>query len=210
SFRRGEEYEQAGAVLRLVRRGDMLEAEVEGSAPEPYRARVILDAAGFVAADCTCPYDWGGWCKHLVAALLASLHRPDLIEGRPPLDHLRQHRPFDPRGEVDIFLHEGLIDDAIAMVQPYVGSYYSDELIETVVRAAVASHPAWVIATCTRRTGGIMYEGRSQLYDLAVRWLAYARDAHRFAGREGEWAEYLRALIEQHRRKYRPRPMLEA
>ena len=126
------------------------------------------------------------------------------------LDHLRKHRPFDPRGEVDIFLHEGLVDDAIAMVQPSVGSYYGDELVETVVRAAVASHSEWVIATCTRRAEGIMNEGRSQLYDLAVRWLAHTGEAYRVAGREGAWAEYLRALIEQHRRKYRLRPMLEA
>jgi uncharacterized Zn finger protein len=84
---------------------------------------------------------------------------------------------------------------------PVVGSYHSDELVETVVRAAVDSHPAWVIATCVQRAEGIMNEGRSQLYDLAVRWLAYARDAYRFGRRESEWADYLLSLIEQHRRK---------
>ncbi|MBD2305029.1 SWIM zinc finger family protein [Chroococcidiopsis sp. FACHB-1243] len=26
---------------------------------------------GIVSADCTCPYDWGGLCKHQIAVLLA-------------------------------------------------------------------------------------------------------------------------------------------
>ena len=28
-------------------------------------------AAGDFAASCTCPYDWGGYCKHIVATLIA-------------------------------------------------------------------------------------------------------------------------------------------
>jgi uncharacterized Zn finger protein len=126
------------------------------------------------------------------------------------LDALRRRPGTHPRGEVDIFLQEGLVDDAIVKVRPYVGSYYSDEIIEPVLRAAVASHPKWVIATGTQRAEGIANEGRSQVYDLAARWLGYAAEASRVAGREGEWADYLRGLIEQHRRKYRLRPLLEA
>ncbi|HEY9639937.1 MAG TPA: hypothetical protein V6C57_05605, partial [Coleofasciculaceae cyanobacterium] len=33
----------------------------------------------------TCPYDYEGWCKHIVAALLTCLHQPDRIEQRPEL-----------------------------------------------------------------------------------------------------------------------------
>ena len=88
SFRRGEEYERRGAVVSLVRRGDRLMAEVEGSEPEPYRVAVRFDAAGVVDAVCSCPYAWGGWCKHIVAALLVALHDPDAVEERPTVEAL--------------------------------------------------------------------------------------------------------------------------
>lgn len=88
SFRRGQEYYHEGAVVSLVRRGDVIEAEVEGSQPEPYSVRVEFDDGGVTATLCDCPYDWGGWCKHIVATLLACLHEPALIEERPPLEQL--------------------------------------------------------------------------------------------------------------------------
>jgi len=86
SFRRGESYYRRGAVISLVRRGDELQSEVEGSQYEPYRVRVTFDEGGVTSAICDCPYDWGGWCKHIVATLLACLHGPDTVEERPTLD----------------------------------------------------------------------------------------------------------------------------
>lgn len=88
SFQRGQAYVRQGAVISLVQRGSELEALVEGSQYEPYRVRVTFDAAGITDSVCTCPYDWGGWCKHIVAALLVSLHDPETIEERPALDEL--------------------------------------------------------------------------------------------------------------------------
>jgi uncharacterized Zn finger protein len=88
SFARGREYFQDGAVSELTLRGDILQAEVEGSDIEPYQVTVTLDASGIVEADCTCPYDWGGWCKHIVATLLAVLNAPELLEEKPPLETL--------------------------------------------------------------------------------------------------------------------------
>lgn len=88
SFQRGQEYYQQGMVEDLVQRGDVLQAEVEGSAPEPYVVLVTLDEDGVAEARCACPYDWGGWCKHIVATLLAALHTPRAIEQRPPLRDL--------------------------------------------------------------------------------------------------------------------------
>src|SRR5712692_7388031 len=85
SFQRGQEYLQAGAVDSLTRRGNVFEADVEGSQPVPYHVRVMVDAGGITAATCTCPYDWGGWCKHIVAALLAWQHQPESVEERPDL-----------------------------------------------------------------------------------------------------------------------------
>ena len=50
-------------------RGDQLFATVQGSEWDPYRVIVTLAGDDFTAA-CTCPYDWGGYCKHVVAVLL--------------------------------------------------------------------------------------------------------------------------------------------
>ncbi len=85
SFQRGHEYYQRGAVLSLVKRGQMLQAEVEGSEDLPYGVFCQLEAGGTITATCTCPYDWGGWCKHIVATCLAMIHQPDMIEERPLL-----------------------------------------------------------------------------------------------------------------------------
>jgi uncharacterized Zn finger protein len=85
SFARGETYYAQGAVVSLVQREQRLQAEVEGNTPLPYRVQILFDPGGITAATCTCPYDWGGWCKHIVATLLTCLHQPDAIVQRPPL-----------------------------------------------------------------------------------------------------------------------------
>jgi uncharacterized Zn finger protein len=86
SFERGEGYFWQGAVGALVVRGERLEGEVEGSQYEPYRVQVSFDQAGITDTYCTCPYDWGGWCKHIVAVLLAYLDDPKAVEERASLE----------------------------------------------------------------------------------------------------------------------------
>lgn len=89
SFARGVSYFHGGAVGPLVLRGGLLQAEVEGSQYEPYRVAISLDAGGVRAASCTCPYEWGGWCKHIVATLLAYAGAgPGEVALRPPLAEL--------------------------------------------------------------------------------------------------------------------------
>jgi uncharacterized Zn finger protein len=88
SFSRGKSYYQGGAVVSLIQRGNVVQAEVEGSQYMPYRVRVTFDEGGITDAVCDCPYDWGGWCKHIVATLLSCLHQPDQVEERPTLDEL--------------------------------------------------------------------------------------------------------------------------
>jgi uncharacterized Zn finger protein len=88
SFSRGESYYRGGAVGSLVQRGNVVQAAVEGSQYEPYRVRITFDEGGVTGEFCSCPYDWGGWCKHIVAVLLACRREPDLIEERPTLDEL--------------------------------------------------------------------------------------------------------------------------
>ena len=88
SFSRGEEYLATRAVLDIERREETLLAEVEGSSYEPYRVTVRLDEGGIVEAYCTCPYDWGGYCKHIVAVLLAYVRRPERVTEHPSIDSL--------------------------------------------------------------------------------------------------------------------------
>jgi uncharacterized Zn finger protein len=88
SFQRGWEYYRGGAVGALIRRGDTIQAEVEGSQYEPYEVQITFDSGGITGVDCSCPYDWGGWCKHIVAAALVVLNDPDKVEVRPALEDL--------------------------------------------------------------------------------------------------------------------------
>lgn len=86
SFARGESYYHSGAIFDTVRRGSELEGRCEGSDYAPYHIQVTLDDTGSVeVASCTCPYDWGGDCKHIVALLLTYLHEPELFEKRAPV-----------------------------------------------------------------------------------------------------------------------------
>jgi uncharacterized Zn finger protein len=86
SFRRGQGYYRQGAVGSLILRGQELRAEVAGSQFAPYGVRVVFDAAGIIDATCSCPYEWGGLCKHIVAALLAYSHDPESVRELPELE----------------------------------------------------------------------------------------------------------------------------
>lgn len=88
SFNRGEHYVSEGAVSSLMVRGQTLHAEVWGSQYEPYEVRVDFDAGGITSAWCSCPYDWGGWCKHIVATLLTVMEESEQLETRPTPDKL--------------------------------------------------------------------------------------------------------------------------
>jgi uncharacterized Zn finger protein len=85
SFSRGQAYLRDGAVLEIEQRDDFLLAEVEGSEYEPYQVRVRLDGGVVMDAECACPYDWGGYCKHIVAVLLAFVQQPDRVTERTPV-----------------------------------------------------------------------------------------------------------------------------
>ena len=62
SYERGEDYKEA--VRKLKKEGNIYKAKVDGS--ETYKVK-ILDAPNGIQANCTCPYDYEGICKHIVA-----------------------------------------------------------------------------------------------------------------------------------------------
>ena len=98
SFDRGVEYMEDRAVRRLEKRGNVVMARVEGTTYQPYRVRVLLDKNGEVdEAGCNCPYDRGGWCKHIVAVLLVMLHEPERVRDKQSYKDL-----IDPLSEKEL------------------------------------------------------------------------------------------------------------
>ena len=86
SWQRGSAYYQDGYVSQICQRGQSITAQVRGS--RSYRVTVNFDAEGLSSAGCSCPYDWGGYCKHIVATLLMCLHQPQKVQLRPSLEQI--------------------------------------------------------------------------------------------------------------------------
>lgn len=82
-FARGENYFESGAIVKPVRIGNVLVARCHGSDYQPYRVKVVFGKKKVTEAMCTCPYDFGGYCKHIVALLLTHIRAPELIEVKP-------------------------------------------------------------------------------------------------------------------------------
>jgi uncharacterized Zn finger protein len=111
-------------------------------------------------------------------------------------------------GRIDIYLYEGMVDEAIQVVDSE--DYAGYAAVAQVVDAAWRTHPDWAIRQCRRQAEQIMDGGKAKYYQHAVRWLAKARQAYLEVGREAEWRAYLEDLINKHARKYSLRPQLEA
>jgi uncharacterized Zn finger protein len=82
SFARGRELFRRGAVSRAAVQGRTLSCVCEGSESPFYRVRAELDEGGIRSASCTCPYDFGGYCKHVIALLLSYAHEPESFAAR--------------------------------------------------------------------------------------------------------------------------------
>ncbi len=68
SFERGIEYFRESAVRDLEQFGNRITSIVAGTSD--YEVTMRMDKED-IEASCTCPYDWGGYCKHIVATLFA-------------------------------------------------------------------------------------------------------------------------------------------
>jgi uncharacterized Zn finger protein len=122
------------------------------------------------------------------------------------LAQLRRRTSFYVKPQIDIFLHEKCIDDAIAAL----GRTSSYDLVAQVADAAVATHPDWVIRASRAQAEAIMDAGKATAYHHAVEWLERMRKAFQAAGREAEWRAYLQELLTTHQRKYKLVPMLKS
>ena len=111
SFARGEKYYWDDAIFDTVKRGSVIEAFcVAGSQPEPYYVTATLNENGIAQASCTCLYDAGGACKHMVALLLT---------------YVRRAQVFDERPTIEASLNARSKDELVALVQKML-TYYPD------------------------------------------------------------------------------------
>lgn len=78
SFKRGQEYARSQSVGELIWRDRVLRASVAGTSP--YRVAINFNNQEVQSATCTCPYELGGWCKHVVAVLLVGMEQPNIEE----------------------------------------------------------------------------------------------------------------------------------
>ncbi len=74
SLRRAKGY--LGRVRNPVRCGQTLTAQVQGS--RLYEVEVDVEPNG-ISARCSCPYDWGGYCKHVGALVLKWIRSPGVF-----------------------------------------------------------------------------------------------------------------------------------
>ncbi len=105
------------------------------------------------------------------------------------------------QAKVDIFLHEGLIEDAISTVSDQ--SSYQSALIQRVMDAAMSNHASWVIENASRRAESIMDGKKAEHYGHAIEWLKKARTAYLHLEQRAEWVAYRSQLMQTHARKYK-------
>lgn len=128
--------------------------------------------------------------------------QPDLLKS------LRQHPGWGITVvKVDIFLSEGLIDEAIASVKG-LGSYHID-LVHRVMDAAISERPDWVIETARPFAEAILDRKKSESYNQAIAWLKKVRAAYIQKDQWDRWKTYRQELLQTHARKYKFRGMLE-
>ena len=76
SFERGKRYLDEGRMNIFVAYPTGVIAEVQGS--KTYNVKI--DLKNGISAECNCPYDLEGYCKHIVAVLLSMLDNKEEIE----------------------------------------------------------------------------------------------------------------------------------
>ena len=84
-FSRGEGYFYDEAIENPMFHGWTLSANCQGSEVTPYHVSVELTPTGIADTECSCPYDWGGDCKHIVALLLTYVHEIEEIRSVDPI-----------------------------------------------------------------------------------------------------------------------------
>jgi uncharacterized Zn finger protein len=99
--------------------------------------------------------------------------------------------------QVDIFLYEGMVEDAIQAID----NSSSINSIQRVMDAALPVQPQWVIEFGKRRAEPIMDQKKADRYQEAVNWLKQVRLGYLQLGQKAQWVEYRSELVRVHARK---------
>ena len=109
--------------------------------------------------------------------------------------------------KVNVFLKEGLIEDAIVIVNDL--SSYHTQLIFKVMDQVLESHSQWVIDNAKVRAESIIERSDAKLYELAVQWLKRVHATYLVMNQESEWLRYREELVKTHGRKRKLMSLME-
>lgn len=122
------------------------------------------------------------------------------------LERLRKSQSYYREAEIDIFLAEGLIDDAIAALER---GHLGHELVERVADAALATRPEWVMQAAFHQADRIIEPGKSEYYFSAAAWMRKAKQAAIAAGQEQVWRARMDEIRAEHGRKHKLMALLK-
>jgi uncharacterized Zn finger protein len=142
-FARGEDYFYEEMIENAILHDATLSATCQGSEFTPYTVSVELTPTGIVDAECSCPYDWGGDCKHIVALLLTYVHEPDEIHS---IELILTAIAEKPRATLLSIISELLKHDPSLV--PIVKTY-ADSVAESQFGNTVTASASTVVASAT-------------------------------------------------------------
>ncbi len=154
-----------------------MQAQVGGSGPWPYQVVIELDGDELDSASCTCPYDWGDYCKHIVAVLLTLVRDAGAtgqIQARPSVDEML--------ARLDAETLRGLLRDIVAR-QPDLATWLEAQI-------ALAARP--VAPNASKEAGQAPQPPRPAVDDRTIRRLV--RDAMNVSGGYGAAAAAVEGL----------------
>jgi len=104
----------------------------------------------------------------------------------------------EAEAQIDILLHEKLIEDAVKKVS---GFSFREALIWRVMDDAIASHSQWIIDKTMLEAQKIVEAGKAKYYNTAIEWLKRATAAYLAQGKQQDWQQYRQELTNVHGRK---------
>lgn len=111
----------------------------------------------------------------------------------------------DEMNRVEIFLSEGLLDDALQIA----ANSRDYKLLDRVASAATETRPEVILRMSQRVAERIMDNGESSNYEIAQRWLQRMKEIQTRQGQTEQWNTYLKSLMETHKRKYKLMALLK-
>ena len=199
SFHRGEEYYRGGAVTNTAIQGTFLSGVCAGTYAPYYRVQVELDEAGIAEASCTCLYEYGGHCKHIVALLLAYVHHPKSFTARKaPADLLADLDHKDLVAILTELIHEQpeLYDRIESLTSVPSRSRKKRKKVDIEV---YRRHILGIVHSLDGMTGGAVSEAYWHVGDLANQLREVQGSAEKFldAGDAETALEILLVLLEE-------------